>query len=98
MAAGDIYSSMYNTGTTTIQPAGSTKVCITWLSGDQNCNLYGVNGSGSYKMYGAKSDSSQENDKFALWNNSTFGMKLFIDNTDYIEFQSGSCSYSGVEV
>jgi hypothetical protein len=105
MAAGDIYSNMHESGgTITVQPAGSTRVMITFIGGSEHSQLYGGNSFvGFYNLQGSLPSGGGSNSKYVQWmNGQNNNMKLFIDNTHYIQFQSGSgtsdYSYSGIEI
>jgi|TARA_R110000824_G_scaffold367100_1_gene556218 hypothetical protein len=96
MASGDIFSN-YNisvgTGGVSVQPAGSTVVCITGiLCNNTNCSF--TFGGNNYFA----SDVQDDLGKFPP----TLNTKLFIDNAFYIGFKqqsgSGKCGYSGIEI
>ena len=96
MASGDIFSN-YNisvgTGGVSVQPAGSTVVCITGiLCNNTNCSF--TFGGNNYFA----SDVQDDLGKFPPQLNT----KMFINNTYYIGFKmqtgNGKCGYSGIEI
>ena len=104
MAAGDIYSSMWNTGTVSVIPAGSTKVMITFIGGSEHAILQGdKGGTSNYDINGGLAAGGGSQPKYPQWSAGGWtNMKLFINSTDYITFRSGTgtsyYSYSGIEI
>ena len=103
MASGDVFSNMYlgvGSSITDIIPAGTAKVCITFIGcSDAGCEIYGRKSTGGYIMKRPTSTGGGSDDLASQtgWENS----KMLITNSQYFGFRTASgtkyYSYSGVE-
>ena len=91
MAVGDFINGLLASGTTTFQPAGSNVICITHA--------------GWWDGYAGLTNGTIDGYVNGLFNSGTstgINAKVFINNTNYLEFISGSAgrrpNYSGVQV
>ena len=103
MTAGDIYSSMSNTGRVSVIPAGATKVMITFIGGSENAILQGDQGGVSNFDINGPNGSGSNVPQYCKWNGGGLtNMRLFINSTNYISFRSGTgtsyYAYSGIEI
>lgn len=103
MAAGDVFSDHYFPATTAgvdVQPAAGVQVMITFITANtNNTRLVMKNSSGSFNAYvptGTASSDAMTDGRI------NFNMKLFLTNSEYIQFKPSSgtyyFAYSGIEI